>query len=207
MARSKDIKTPLGRFAYTQTLFKARASEEGSTPKFGCTILFPKNLDISKLKDAAAQAAIDEWGDKAKDMLKNGLIKSPFLDGDGPQGLSKKTGERLPGFEDHIFIRVTATLDYPPKVVAKDPHIPLTSANEFYSGCYGYAVVNAFTWDNKKNGKGITFGVSMVQFAKDGDKLGGGGPGDPTKMFDTIEDEGDAPAATKSGAGAAALFD
>ena len=74
-----------------------------------------------------------------------------------------------------------------------------------YSGCYVYAVVNAFTWENKEKGKGISFGLSMAQFVKDGENLGGGGA-DPEEFFEVIPDTGDAPASTKSGAGAGGLF-
>ena len=84
--------------------------------------------------------------------------------------------------------------------------LPITSKEELYSGCFGYAVVNAFTWENKENGKGITFGISMFQKAKDGESLGGGGGGNPDEFFEKIADEGDAPAETKTGAGAGGLF-
>ena len=70
-----------------------------------------------------------------------------------------------------------------------------------------YAVVNCYTWENDKNGKGISFGVSLVQVVKkaEGDEvLGGGGGPDADKFFDTIPDDGDsAPAGSD---GAASLF-
>ena len=34
MARSEDIKTPLARIAFAQSLFEARAGEEGGKPKY-----------------------------------------------------------------------------------------------------------------------------------------------------------------------------
>ena len=77
------------------------------------------------------------------------------------------------------------------------------------SGSKGFAVINAFTWENKENGKGISFGISMVQVTKvaQGDEvLGGAGGPDPDKFFESLPDEGDAPESTKSGAGAAGLF-
>jgi hypothetical protein len=204
MARSEDIKTPLARFAFTQHLFKAQEKESGGK-QFNVTLLFPKTTDISALQDLALKAAVDEWGDKAKEMAKNGLIKSPFLDGDSKQGMSQKTGERHPGYEGCTFIRAVSGEEYKPKVFDQKRN-PIMSAEDLYSGCYGYAVVNAFTWENAKNGKGISFGISLVQKAKDGERLGGGGGADPDKYLETIADEGDAPAETKTGAGAAGLF-
>jgi hypothetical protein len=46
----------------------------------------------------------------------------------------------------------------------------------------------------------------MAQKVKEGESLGGGGAGSPDQYFEKIEDEGEAPAETKAGAGAAGLF-
>jgi hypothetical protein len=203
MARSADIKTPLARLAFANGLFEAQPKQSGGK-HWTCSLLFPKTVDIGALKTAAVDAAVEEWGDKAKQMIADGLIKNPFLDGDGPQGKSKKTGEPHNGFPGNVFIRCTSGEDYRPKLVNQKV-LPITSKEELKSGDYVYAVVNAFTWENKENGKGITFGVSMLQKAKDGESLGGGGA-NPEEHFEAIPDEGDAPAETKKGNGAAGLF-
>ena len=204
MARSTDAKTPLARLAFANGLFEMQTSDSGRK-SWTCSLLFPKTVDLSALHNLALEAAKEEWGDKAVGMIKDGIIKSPFLDGDGKQGKSKKTGEPHAGFPGHTFIRCTSGEDYRPKLVNQKV-LPITSKDELYSGCFGYAVVNAFTWENKENGKGITFGISMFQKAKDGESLGGGGGGNPDEFFEKIADEGDAPAETKTGAGADGLF-
>lgn len=203
MARSNEIKTPLCRFSFVN-LLKPRTNDEGKT-QYSAALLFPKGSNLTELQEAAVAVAVEEWGEKAKQMIKDGLIKSPFLDGDGPQGLNKKSGERHDGFAGTTFIRVMSGADYAPKLVNRKLQ-PVTSKDEIYSGAYGHAVVNAFTWESPKQGKGVSFGISMAQVTKDGDRLEGGGGGDPTKFFDKIEDEGDAPAETKSGQGAGGLF-
>ncbi len=204
MARSTDAKTPLARLAYANGLFEMQTSDSGRK-SWTCSLLFPKTVDLSALHNLALEAAKEEWGDKAVGMIKDGIIKSPFLDGDGKQGKSKKTGEPHAGFPGHTFIRCTSGEDYRPKLVNQKV-LPITDKAELYSGCFGFAVVNAFTWVNKENGKGITFGISMFQKAKDGESLGGGGGGNPDEFFEKIADEGDAPAETKTGAGAGGLF-
>lgn len=205
LARSEDIKTPEGRFAFTQDLFKPKSQEEGKPKQYGCTILFAKTTDISALEAIAVKTATEAWGDKAVQMIKDGLIKNPFLDGDGPQGLSKKTGERHAGFAGHKFIRVTSGEEYKPKLFDQKRN-PILSPEDFYSGCYGYGVINAYAWENAKNGKGLSFGISLAQKSKDGERLGGAGGPDPDKFLNTIEDEGEAPAETKTGKGAGGLF-
>lgn len=205
MARSSDAKTPLARLAFTDSLFKPQERDNGKK-QWGCSLLFPKGTDLSSLETLAVEAAKEEWGDKAVQMIKDGMIKSPFLDGDSKQGKNKKTGEPHSGFPGTTFIRVISGEEYRPKLVDQRV-LPITERDQLYSGCYGYGVVNAFTWENKENGKGISFGISMIQKAEDGDKIGGGGgAGDAEEWFEKLADEGEAPESTKSGAGAAGLF-
>lgn len=204
MARSENTKTPLCRFAFTRGLFEMQTMQNGNK-QWNVSLLFPKSADLSELKKLAADTAIAEWGEKAGQMMKDGLIHNPFLDGDGPQGKNKSTGAEHQGFPGHIFIRCQSGADYRPKVFNKQ--LLPASKEELYSGSYGYAVVNVFTWENKEKGKGLSFGISMAQVTKDGEDLGGGGGGgDPTKFFEKVADEGEAPAAVKSGAGASGFF-
>jgi len=207
VARGEDIKTPLGIVSYAVDLFKARENDSGQV-KYGCTILFAKTTSIAALEAAALAVAKEEWGEKALQWIKDGIIKSPFLDGDGPQGINKKSGERHAGYAGHRFIRASSGSDYKPKVFDAKRN-PVMDLDGCTSGSQVYAVVNPFTWENPKNGKGISFGISLVQVAKLAtgfDVLGGGGGPDPDKWLETIADEGDAPDATKGGAGAGGLF-
>lgn len=204
MARSEDVKTIELRWAFTNGLFELQTTQAGKK-QWNVTGLYAKSADVSKLEAAALEAAVAEWGDKAKQMIKDGLIHSPFLDGDGPQGKSKKTGEPHAGFPGHKFIRFISGEEYRPKLFNRQL-LPITSKNDFKSGDYGFGVVNAFTWENKEKGKGISFGISMIQKSRDGESLGGSGGADPESYFEKLEDAGDAPDTTKSGAGAAGLF-
>lgn len=207
MARSKDLKTPLAVVSYAQDLFKLKERDNGSKG-FGCSLLFDKTTSILDLQNLALAAAQEEWGDKAAQWIKDGLVKSPFLDGDGPQGLNKKTGERHQGYAGRVFVRCTSGEEFKPKVFDKQRN-PVLTNDECKSGSQVYAVVNCYTWENPQNGKGISFGVSMVQVVKaaeGAEVLGGAGGPDPDQFFETIVDEGAAPESTKKGAGAAGLF-
>lgn len=203
-ARSDDFKTPPCRLSFAQTLFKARAQENGK-PKYGCTLIFPKDARAA-LEKHVADVIKAQWGEKGLEKAKAGLIKSPFLAGDGKEARNKTSGELHPGMSaDVFFIRVQANEDRPPVVRYKDPNIPAT-ADEVYSGCYGFAVINAFAWNNPQNGDGVSFGIQYFQKTKDGDRIGGSGQVDPEKWHEKIADEGDAPQETKQGAGAGGLF-
>lgn len=203
MARSEDMKTPLMRLAFADSLSKMQ-EVQGGKKRYGCSLLMAKSADWSKLYALALEAAKAEWGDKAEKLLADGLIHNPFLDGDGPQGKSKKTGAPHSGFPGMKFIRAISGEDYPPRLYNKKVR-PATK-EEIYSGVWGFAVVNAFTWENVEKGKGISFGISMFQAVKDDENLGGGGA-PPEDYFEPIADESDAtPIVSKDGKGAAGLF-
>jgi hypothetical protein len=205
MARSEDFKTPPCRVSYAQQLFKARAQEEGKAPKFGATLIFA-NEHKAALEKVIAGVLKEQWPNDWQERAKKGLIKSPFLAGDGKEARNKTTGDLHPGMgADVFFIRVQANEDRPPVVRYKSATIPATE-DEVYSGCRGFAVLNAFAWHNDKNGDGVSFGISYFQKTGDDERLGGSGQVDPEKWHEKIEDSGDAPAETQNGGGAGGLF-
>lgn len=204
---SADLKIPfLVRFAFTQDLFTAKEDDRGNK-KWNCTILIPKTADISPVAGMILEAATKQWGDKAKQWLADGLIKSPVLDGDGKQGLSKKTGERHDGFAGHWFIRSSSGFDYRPAIFGPKLEA-ITDKNQFVSGVYGHAVIYAYTWENKDQGKGVSITLRMAQKVRDSEKPlgGGGGTASPDAYFEKIEDTGAMPESAKGGDGAAGLF-
>jgi hypothetical protein len=206
MASSEKMKTGLARVAFSFGLFELQLDDWGKK-NWTCTLLFPKTESKAPFEKLAFDAAAAEWGgvEKATQMFKDKLIHSPFLDGDGPQGKNKETGVPHAGFPGNWFLRVKSGEEYRPTLIDRQK-MPITEKAKLYSGCYVYAVVHAFTWKNDKKGPGITFGVDMVQFVRDGENLGGGGGVDADKWAEVIPDEGAAPASTKGGAGAGGLF-
>lgn len=204
MFRTPDFKTPICRLSYAGSLFAPRSAAEGAPKRYSCTLIFDKK-DKPALEKWVRDCIVGEWKEKGLEKAKAGLIKSPFLAGDGKEARNKETGEIHPGLgPDKFFIRVSANEDRPPAVRWKDPNKQETETN-VYSGCYGKAVLNCFAWHHQANGDGISFGIQMFQRLQDGERLGGGGPVDVEKHFE-IEDAGDAPEATRGGEGASALF-
>jgi len=204
MERSADFKTPLCRVSFAGSLFKPRAQQEGGVEKYGCTLIFEKSCDRSALDAAVKGVILAQWSEKGLERAKAGLIKSPFLDGNGKEARNKKTGELHPGFgPDVFFLRVQSIRQ--PVIRYRSEHIPATE-EEVYSGCYGKAVLNAFAWNNAQNGDGVSFGIQFFQKIKDGDRLGGSGGVSAASWMEAVPDEGAAPEATRSGAGASGLF-
>lgn len=204
-ARSEDFRTPECRLSFAQFLFTPRKDEKKKTSRYQATLIFMNGVDRSKLDGAVRRCIVETWGEKGLERAKQGLIKNPFIAGDGKEARSKETGELHPGMGPGLFfIRTLANEDRPPVVRYKDPNIPATR-DEVYSGCYGFAVVNAFAWHNDENGDGVSFGIKYFQKLRDGERIGGeGGSIDPEKWHEKIDDAGPAP--ETGGNGAASLF-
>ena len=175
-----------------------------------CTLIFDKSIDKTIFNDAIRKVIVEEWGDKGVELAKNGMIKLPFLDGDSKQARSKETGELHPGMGPDVwFIRVANQMEAP--VRYKSQHaMPKygTGPDDIKSGDYGFAVLQAFAWENAASGKGVSFGINYLQKKRDGEQLGDAGGPDPEKTvsnyYETIAGTGGA--AGLGSADAAALF-
>jgi hypothetical protein len=217
-ARSPEFKGPDMTISFAQNLFKVREN----TGKFGCTFIGPNSLKTAKvcaipdgnggwvkksLEEIVAGVIFEEWGQKGLERAKNGLIKSPFLDGTGKEARNKETGELHPGMgEGKFFIRCTANADRQPIVSSTVTAVVPATQEDVYSGCVGFPTLNVFAWHNDENGDGVSFGINKFFKREDGERLGGSGGSSPDAWTETVEDHGGAPDETKSGAGASGLF-
>lgn len=219
MASSQETKVGLCRASYVRDMFTARAQDakQPDRKKFGGTFIFKKTDTASRkaLEAICVEAITAEWGPKGVEHLKNKLIKSPFFDGESSEARYKtgeKAGELHPGMGPDVwFVRVSANPDRPPAMRWKDPNKQEMEKypDGIYSGCWGKVVLNAFTSNHETGGRRVSLGLVMFQKFEEGELLGGAGgaPVDAEKYYETVADDGPAPDSTKSGAGAAGLFD
>lgn len=157
MARSEKVMTPKFRVSFPN-VFKPRENDRGDL-RYGVVCLFEPGADISALKQAAAAAGKEAWGDKPPANL-----RSPFRD-------QAEKADKYDGYEPGAcFISVTAARR--PGLVDQSVQ-PIIDESEFYPGCYARATVNAFTYEVKGN-VGVSFGVNNIQKLADGEQIGGG---------------------------------
>lgn len=219
--RTEEFKGPLMQISYAFNMFTPREKTRDNGDKFKsyeCTLIMPKSGDWSSITQGVKDCVVGQWGEKALEKLKSGLIRSPILDGAGKEAHNKTTGELNAGMGPDVqFIRTQANEDYPPQVFdaqmkrcsvlfPKSPYL-LLKAEDCPSGSWGYPVLNVWAWHNAKNGDGVSFGISMFHTIKvaEGDEiLGGGGRADPGKFFEAVKTDGDAGGKPAS---AASMFD
>jgi hypothetical protein len=154
---SENIMTPKFRVSFPDVFRPGKADDMGKQ-KYGLTMLFEKDADISALMKAAEQAAVDKWGADKSKWPKN--LRNPFRD----QGDKEYEGY-VPGA---IFITAKAN-QRPGLVNARNEDI--IEEHEFYAGCYARATVRAFAYDNKS--KGVAFGLQNIQKLGDGEPFSG----------------------------------
>lgn len=163
------IQTPPFRVSFPD-VFQAR-SYEGGEARFSITMLFPEGTDLTALKKAVKEVIVEKYPDPEK-RPKN--LRLPFRDG----------GEKdhLDGYEEGVtFVRAVSTAQ--PEVLDRNGQ-EVTSARDFYAGCYADAFIAPFFYDKKGN-KGVSFGLRSVRKLADGVAFGAGGS--------CKDDYGDAP--------------
>jgi hypothetical protein len=202
--RSDEFKTSEARLSYVQNMFvRVVKKNEAGQPVIGkdgkevteqqCTLIFPNDPAIKAQFERPIIDVITRqpnWGgEQALARFKNGLIRSPILAGDGKEARNKKTGEINPGLgADKFFIRVATRLEAP--VRYKSMLVPPklgSGPDDIKSGDFGFAILQAYTWWNEKNGDGVSFGIVFLQKTRDGESLGGvSGPVDPAKYYEAV---------------------
>ena len=148
-------------------IFEAK-SINGGDAKFSVSCLIPKTdkktlLAIHKAVEAAKEdGKTRKWGGKIP-----GNCKTPLRDGD----TEREDDENYAG---HYFLNANASEKSRPAVKVADGGelFDAMDSEEFYSGCYGVAVLNFYPYDASGN-KGVAAGLNIVMKTKDGEKLSG----------------------------------
>jgi hypothetical protein len=164
-------------------LFHAKAGEQGGEAKFSAAFLLdPKDPQVAKIEEAIAAVAKQKWGVKADAIVKQlkATDKLALHDGD--------TKAQYAGYEGMVFVNATNATR--PLLLDRDKTILAEEDGKPYGGCYVNTTIELWAQDNKF-GKRINAGLGGVQFAKDGDRFGGGTSADESD-FDELEDGADA---------------
>jgi hypothetical protein len=150
------VTTPKFRVSFP-TVFEARENPLNGKMEYSIVMLFDKDsVDLSQLKKAAHDVALEKFGDKLPTLK----LRSPFRDGD------EEKPER-PEFKNQIFMTVKSTQR--PGVVDEAVQ-PILDQSQFYAGCYARATISAFAYDRMGN-KGVSFGLINLQKMNDGEPL------------------------------------
>lgn len=181
---SEKVITPVARLSFP-ALFEPKAMEPGQEPKYSATLLFPLDADLSALKKAAAAAAEEKFGAKAKDLIKAGKIKWPIKD--------QADKSHLQGYTEGSFIAARSSAK--PGVVNAALQ-PIIDPADVFAGVLVRASVSAYAYDHPVGGKGVSFSLNNVMVVRD-DGVRFDGRSSPDQDFAEFKD--DEPAAAAAG--------
>ena len=153
------------RFSYVN-VFSPRKNEDGTPGKYSVQLLIPKsNKQGLKMIEEAMEAAkqkgkTDKWGGKIP-----ARMKSVLRDGD-----EEHPDEEV--YEGMMFMNCSTV--NPPQVSVRENGAinAALDANDFYSGCWGAAVVNFYPYSVSGN-NGVACGLNLVIKTRDDESLGG----------------------------------
>ena len=173
---STKVVTGKVRFSYANVW--EPKSVNGSEPKYSVSIIIPKSdtKTIDKIKaaiEAAKQDGVSKLGGKIPANL-----KTPLRDGD----IDRADDE---AYIDSFFVNANSLTR--PGIVDKDVQ-PIIDQTEFYSGCYGRAIIIFYAY-NANGNKGIAAGLQNLQKLEDGEPLSG--KSRPEDDFGPVEIEED----------------
>src|SRR5208282_4720934 len=158
------IVTPKGRMLYPDLFRKTLPKGETDQTKasYQLTLLFPKSASMGFLLAGVNQTIKDKWGPGPYKFK----VKKPFID----------TAEQ-PRFAEYadeypIMIRASNKKDKP-KVAFSNLKI-CDSEEEVYGGRWAVMCVNPYAWEHPTGGRGVSFGLNLVQLFAHDEPMGGG---------------------------------
>ena len=177
-------------------LFEAKTVNGQGDPKYSCGILVPRDHpQFAEIKAAIVAAATEKWGAKHAENLKalQATDRLCLHDGDGKSDYD--------GYAGNFFINASNKIR--PLVVGPNREPLVAADGKPYSGCYVNVMLEFWAQDNQF-GKRINASLLGVQFAKDGERLAGGGvaAADDFEAIAPVESA----KVEESGKGAASLF-
>ena len=162
---TKVITGPETRWSYANVW--EPKSINGGTPKYSVSLIIPKSdkQTVEKIK-AAIDVAYKEGESKLKGNGKAvpalSTLKTPLRDGDAERPDD-------PAYANAFFINANSATA--PGIVDKTCQ-PILDRSEVYSGVYGRASINFFSFNSNGN-RGIACALNNLQKIRDGEPLGG----------------------------------
>lgn len=180
---SDDIILRNVRIAFADGLFTARQFDGKGDFRYGCSFIIQPGSDNDKLIwKAIKEACATTWEKRAETMLES--LKHNTKDFCYYNGDIKE----YDGYPGNMVLRAARNQKKgPPLVLDRDLSKLSAGDGRPYSGCYVNAKVQI--WGQKDKFVGVRCTLVSVQFVKDGDAFGGGGPATADGFEEVVDEE------------------
>lgn len=165
-AKTGNIITPMVRLMWCRDVLKP-GKRKGAKPtddeKYSTGLLIPKAADLTLLKEAIDEAAVDKFGEKGAATIKPS--KKPF----------KRTEDipQLAELADEYPVFLNCSAKQKPKVVDNRMN-EVIDEEQIYSGRWAKVSLNAYAWEHAEGGKGVSLGLNNIQLFEHDEQLAGG---------------------------------
>lgn len=155
------VVTGKARLSYAH-IWQPHAIEEGSEPKYSCSLIIPKSdkktiAAVNQAIENAKKAGAAKWGGKVPANL-----KLPLRDGDADRPDDEN-------YKNCYFINANSSAR--PGVVDRNKQT-IIDPEEVYSGCYVMASINFYAF-NVSGNRGVAAGLNNLMKVSEGEPLGG----------------------------------
>jgi Protein of unknown function (DUF2815) len=157
----------------------ADGSEDDGKAQYSCNVLIVSNdPQLVTLRQIFEQVAVEQWGEKAKNVLAelNAKDQTCLHNGDFKSAYD--------GYPGHWYL--TCRSPTAPLVLGRSKEMLTETSGRPYGGCYVNLSVDVYAQDHRQWGKRINARLRGVQFVEDGEAFAGGPPADPEE-FDNLE--------------------
>ena len=173
---NKKVATPIGRLLWMNLAEPKPATDAMQPNKYTCTVAWDPN---DKGQEAAARQFTDALLEVARNAYGDNTVTMQDLKDNGALSVIKE-GREMKDYLSGLLITSASTgAAYPPKVygpVMAQGEMSKEDITKLNQGDYGRMVVTLSSYKTPAK-SGITAYLSLVQFAKKGDYLGGGNDG------------------------------
>jgi hypothetical protein len=169
----QSINTPVGRVLWTDL------QEPDQFGKYSVKVAFDEDADLSGIEAAIKEAGEEQFG---KTLPKK--VALPIKDGNEE---TDDAGEVYASSKNMRIIRFKSTRK--PPCIGPAGGEDLIEASDIYSGCYIKVKADFFGYTHPQGGKGVSAGMSAIQFVRNGERIGGGAPVDLKTAFGKVEED------------------
>lgn len=139
---------------------KSLELKDSTDPKdlvYSATLLLPPGTDLTPFKAAVRAAMLGRWGEIVR-------LKHPVLR--RAEDREKETEGYDPGW---VYLSASNTARVP---VVDRRAVPVDDQSSVYAGMWVLAYLNAYAWEHKVGGRGVSWGLNGIQVYKDDKPFG-----------------------------------
>ena len=166
---SAKVVTPSATLSYPWLATAQPKKKATDKSKFSAALVFKPGTDLSEMEAAVVEVAVEKWGEKAREWLKTGKLRSPFrrdAEAKGYESGSVFINARSDNQPGMVYLWPEPGTTKPAKVE------PEKIKDVFYAGAIVRAQLSAFTYDTDGN-KGVSFGLNNIQKLAEGERIDG----------------------------------